>query len=199
MVYSVAIDSRMSSFDARRAGQQAASTPNTAASDDDQHELTGRGRELGEAFLPHGAHRRPAEEQPDYEPHQRAEDRDDHRLPSHARAHLRAAHADRPQQPQLAPAFIDRKRERVRDADQRNDDGKEQQSVDQVHDLVDGRLLEFLELGVVAQVRRRVVDEHRVDGFATLLGSSRHRPAWRARRSRAAAAGGSSRRTLRAR
>ena len=83
---------RMSSLAARRAGKHRGDDADERGDHHDDHELAGRGRELGEAFAPSRASTtRPAEEQADHEAEQRAEQRDDHRLPAHRRPHLRPA------------------------------------------------------------------------------------------------------------
>ena len=96
-------------------------------------------------------------------PERRAEQCDQHRLPAHRRPHLRPAHADRPQQPELTGALEDRERQRVRDAEQCDHQRHGQQHVDQVQDLVDLVGDRTLELVLRPQRRVRVVLQHPVD------------------------------------
>ena len=99
--YSLAIACRMSSFAARRAGRQPASTPTIAADDQHDDELTERDRVRRREVL-RVARRHledaPPEEEPEEDAADRAEHRDDHRLPAHHRPHLTARLPDRAQQ-----------------------------------------------------------------------------------------------------
>ena len=123
----------MSSLAARRAGNDGGTDAGEGGDDDDEHELAGRDRELGEALV---AAARATTAQPKNSPIARPSSvpssamiTDSHRT---AERTWRAAHADRAQQPDLAGALVDRQRERVGDADQRDDDREEQQRVDEV-------------------------------------------------------------------
>ena len=146
----------MSSLAARRAGKTAAPTPASAAMITTSTSWPGAIANLVKPSSSDGTHDGPAEEQADPEAEERAEQRDDHRLPTHRGPDLAAAHADRAEQPELAGALVDRQRQGVRDADQRDEHREEQQRVEEVHDVLIAASWVCLVLGVVAQFGGRV-------------------------------------------
>ena len=166
--YSVAIAFSTSSLAARRAGRLAQTSVASAVITTMITSWTGAAENFVKPWSCSASHDRPAEEQRHRDPEQRAEQRDDHRLPAHHRTHLPPTAADRAQQPDLARALVDRQRHRVDDADERDDHGEEQQHVDQHEDLVDLLLLIGLVLRVVLQLRVRVRRDERLDRGAAL-------------------------------
>ena len=85
------MDLSTSSFAARRAGQAAAITPNTAARITISRSCAGASENLLDALVVERLHHRPGEDHADDETEQRAEQGDDDRLPPHARPQLAAA------------------------------------------------------------------------------------------------------------
>ena len=102
--YSYCSAANGSSRAARRAGTIAASTPGDGGDDGERDQRADRDREA----QPLAAQRRGGErgqEQPDGDAERGADQRGDHALVADHAAHLAAAHADRPQHPQLARAL----------------------------------------------------------------------------------------------
>ena len=115
---------------ARIAGSTAAITPTTAARHQVDAHLRPRQRQLGDALVAQRPDHGRAEAGADDDAEQRAEDRDHHRLDGDHPHGLRPAEADRPQQAQLAGALQHRQRQRVDDAQHRDEDRQRQQDLD---------------------------------------------------------------------
>ena len=101
-------------------------------------ELPRRDRKCPEA-LRHAdrLHHRPAQEGPQAEPADGAEQGHHQRLAAHHPAQLPPALSHGPEQPQLAGPLVDRQRQRVGDAHEGDHDGHDQQHIDDGQDLVD--------------------------------------------------------------
>ena len=108
------------------------------------------------------------EHKADREPEQRAERRHDERLAADHPPQLDAAHPDRAQQPDLARSLVDRQRQRVHDADQRDDHREQQQHVHQPEDLVELRQLAVDELGLVVGLDAADAVDNLVDDLRRL-------------------------------
>ena len=106
------------------------------AQDQEQDQLQRRRREHAQRGTAGRPHHGPAQERPEDHSARRPEHRDDHRLPADHAAGLRPGLPQRAQQPQLTGPLVDRQRQRVGHAHQRDDDGQRQHHVDQPEDGV---------------------------------------------------------------
>ena len=156
-LYSVAIACRTSSLAARRDGHTAASTPTTRpASTATTSWSTGMSR----TFSPSSDHRRldgRREQHPDRQPQQGAEQRDRDRLDPEHPAQLRAIHADRPEQADLAGPLDHAEGERVDDAEDRDQDREREQHADRGERAVDRSARRGRVRLLIADLDRRVV------------------------------------------
>ena len=137
----------MGSLAARRAGRRAASTPAAEPST----AMTTSGT-VGTANVPSSdtvMNSTQPSTATEHEAERGAEGREDHRLESQHRPDLPPGLTDRTQQAELGPSLVDRERERVRDAEQRDDDRQGEHHVDDVEQEVEaaGR-----RVGVLGQV-----------------------------------------------
>ena len=109
---------------ARRAGRTAATTPARAPSPSSTQQRPDREGEGAEALVGvGGSDQPPADERPDAQPADGAEQRNHDRLAPHDASQLATVEADRPEEPELPGALVDRQRQRAGDAEQGDDDG----------------------------------------------------------------------------
>jgi hypothetical protein len=85
-----------------------------------------------------------AQSNPDQHPEHATDERDHNRLAAHHAAHLEPAHADRTEQADLTRPLVDGEEQRVRDAEQRDHLGEEQQRDEHVEERVELALLGVL-------------------------------------------------------
>ena len=95
------------------------------------------GTERIEPFVLERLNRRDRKPQADDGADDRAQEGVDHRLVADHAPHLAARCADRAQHPELPRALEDRQRQRVHDAEDRDDHRQAQQDVDERHELVE--------------------------------------------------------------
>ncbi len=155
---------------ARRAGPMPATTPATPASDDRHEQLRARDRDGPDALVGECPGHRDAEPDTEHAAQSCPNDGDHDGLPTDHRPDLAAGHPDGPQQTQLAGPFEHRQRQRVDDAQQRDEHREQQQDGDEAQQLVDARAFRLLIPGLIDHLRVRVLrGEERRDPVLHLL------------------------------